>query len=181
MLVTQIDPLVPYRSSVQERLASCEDYLGRHRRSLAGEIAPDRHYFAEKAHELRDAARSLLDHVDDIEWWLGACREQLVVGPDDRASMADFGRAAGHPGTHREEERCPEHRVLAEVRTVSRSLRRLTDRLAWDLLTLRAGAGLTDPRSLVCELRQIQRQLDTAASSVATVATDAPGGDKEGR
>ena len=56
------DPWHPYRSTVEDHLGSCTDYLGRLRRSLAGEIAPDRHYFADKAHQLHAATRRIAHH-----------------------------------------------------------------------------------------------------------------------
>lgn len=180
MLIADLDCWGPYRSSVEERLAACEDYLGRLRRSLAGEIAPDRHYFADKAHELRDAAQSLVDHVDDIEWWLGMCAEQIVQGHDEGCtSIADCGRVAGHGGPHREEERCREQQALAEVRAASRALRLVTDRLAWGLVTLRAEAGVTDVPTLAGDLRQVQRQLGMALSSLEAVAAGASGDEAE--
>jgi hypothetical protein len=43
------DPWGPYLAAIEGHLDTCADYLGRLRRSLAGEIAPDRHYFADKA------------------------------------------------------------------------------------------------------------------------------------
>jgi hypothetical protein len=181
MLIADLDCWGPYRPSVEERLGGCEDYLGRLRRSLAGEIAPDRHYFDDKAHQLRDAVQSLVDHVDDIEWWLGMCAEQMVQEhAEGCTSIADCGRAAGHAGPHREEERCPEQHVLAEVRAASRALRLVTDRLAWGLLTLRAEAGVTDAPTLAGDLRQVQRQLGMALSSLEAVAADASG-DEAGR
>jgi hypothetical protein len=42
-------PWGPYRATIEDHLDICADYLSRLRRSLAGEIAPDRHYFADKA------------------------------------------------------------------------------------------------------------------------------------
>jgi hypothetical protein len=39
----------PYRATIEDHPDTCADYLGRLRRSLTGEIAPDRHYFADKA------------------------------------------------------------------------------------------------------------------------------------
>lgn len=157
----------PYRSAVEGRLDTCDDYLGRLRRSLAGEIAPDRFYFGDKAHALRDAAQTLVDGVDDIEWWLGTCgAEMRVAGKDDSAETSECARAAGHPGPHLDDGRCPEQGVLARARAVAGELRRATDRLAWGLLTVRAGADITEPRSLAVELRQIGAELSATASAL---------------
>jgi hypothetical protein len=54
------DPWGPYRATIEDHLDTCGDYLDRLRRSLAGEIAPDRHYFADKAHHLHTAARRMV-------------------------------------------------------------------------------------------------------------------------
>ena len=157
----------PYRSSVEERLASCEDYLGRLRRSLDGVIAPDRHYFDSKAHELRDAAQSLVDYVDDVDWWLGACREEIELPAlGGEVSISDCGLAVGHEGRHVAEEQCAELRALADVRALSRSFTRVADRLAWGLLTIRAGAGVTSPNELSAELRKLERGFAAVVASV---------------
>jgi hypothetical protein len=67
------DPWGPYRATIEDQFDTCADYLGRLRRSLAGEIAPDRHYFADKAHQLHTAARRMVRIAQDIDRWLGEC------------------------------------------------------------------------------------------------------------
>lgn len=124
----------PHREAVEECLAACEDLLGKLRRSLAGETALERLSFADKAHKLRDAAQALVDRVDDVEWWLGACA--VPTGGGTRC-----GRSAGHPGAHRPEDDCREQQLLAVARLWATAYRRSTDRLAWSLLAVRAGAG----------------------------------------
>lgn len=133
-MITATDCWGPYRASVEESLAACEDLLGRLRRSLAGGIAGDRFYFSDKAHGLRDAAQSLVDRVDDVEWWLGSCPEAMADG-------AECGRAAGHPGAHQRDGECREQRLLAAAREQATASRRTADRLAWSLLAVRAGAS----------------------------------------
>jgi hypothetical protein len=59
-------PWGPYRATIEDHLDICADYLSRLRRSLAGEIAPDRHYFADKAHQLHVAARPLFGGQRDV-------------------------------------------------------------------------------------------------------------------
>jgi hypothetical protein len=54
------DPWGPYRATIEDHLGTCADYLSRLRRSPAGEIASDRHYFADKAHLLHIAARRMV-------------------------------------------------------------------------------------------------------------------------
>jgi hypothetical protein len=168
---TEFDCWGPYRCAVEERLDTCDDYLRRLRRSLAGEIAPDRFYFGDKAHALRDAAQVLVDHVEDVEWWLGGCTAETGAGNE-------CGRASGHAGPHRPDRR--ERRVLAIARAVAAEHRRVTDRLAWGLLTVRAEAGVTDPRSLAAELRQVGRRLSLTVSSLEAMATTIVAHRKEG-
>ena len=57
------DPWGPYRSTIEDDLATCADYLGRLQRSLAGEIAPDRHYFHDKVHQLQKRATPRVEPV----------------------------------------------------------------------------------------------------------------------
>jgi hypothetical protein len=170
----------PYRCTVADRLAACEDYLGRLRRSLAGEIAPDRHYFAEKALALRDAAQTLVEGTEDVEWWLGACTHKVAAnGPDeDSESFAECGRAAGHPGSHQDEDRCPEQLALGEMRRLARALQHLTDRVGLDLLHVRAGAGVTDPEALARDLRQVNAGITRAVSAAIALATPSDTADR---
>ena len=133
-MITTTDCWGPYRSSVEECLVACEDLLGRLRRSLDGGISADRLYFSDKVHSLRDAAQSLVDRVDDVEWWLGACPERMADG-------AECGRAAGHPGDHQRDGECREQQLLAAAREQATAHRRTADRLAWSLPAVRAGAG----------------------------------------
>jgi uncharacterized protein YukE len=95
------DPWGPYRATIEDHLDACADYLGRLRRSLAGEIAPDRHYFADKAHQLHTAARRMDRIVQDIDRWLGECG--TTVDHDDADGTRFIGECAlpaGHDGTH---------------------------------------------------------------------------------
>jgi hypothetical protein len=169
-----------YRCTVSDRLAACEDYLGRLRRSLAGDIAPDRHYFAEKALALRDAAQTLVEGAEDVEWWLGACTHTVAVkgADEDSESVAECGRAAGHHGPHLDEVRCPEQLALAEMRRVARAVQHLTDRLAWGLLSAWAGDGVTDSEALVRELRQVKVGITRAVSAAAALAAPSDTADR---
>ena len=133
-MITATDCWGPHGEAVEERLAACEDLLAWLRRSLAGETALDRLSFADKAHGLRDAAQALVDRVDDVEWWLGACAAPTRGG-------VGCGRTAGHTGAHRPEHECREQQLLAVARLWATAYRRATDRLAWSLMAVRAGAG----------------------------------------
>jgi hypothetical protein len=97
------DPWGPYRATLEDHLDTCADYLGRLLRSLGGEIAPDRHYFADKAHQLQTAARRMVRIVQDIDRWLGECG--TTVEHDDAEGTRVIGECtlpAGHDGTHDE-------------------------------------------------------------------------------
>lgn len=169
----------PLRPPVEDQLLACEDYLGRLRRSFDGEIAPDRHYFEEKAHLLRDAAQALVERVVDVEWWLGSCTEEIVLtDPDGSTTIVGCGRAVGHRVPHQDEDLCPDRRILVEVRSVVRALCHATDRLAWGLLTVRAGAGVTDAETLASELRPLPGRLSNAVSALAALATPSDGADQ---
>src|SRR5215211_5892668 len=58
-------PWGPYRAAIEDHVDTCTDYLDRLRRSLAGEIASDRHSFADKAHQLHAAAQARSLTVED--------------------------------------------------------------------------------------------------------------------
>lgn len=100
------DPWHPYRSTVEDHLGSCTDYLGRLRRSLAGEIAPDRRYFADKAHQLHAATRRMVRLVQDIDSWLGECTAQTNhVESTGERYVVDCSLPAGHHGCHDDGDR----------------------------------------------------------------------------
>ena len=141
-MITTTDCWGPYRSAVEERLTACEDLLGRLRRSFDGGVSADRLYFADKAHGLRDAAQSLVDRVDDIEWWLGACPAPMAAG-------AECGRAAGHSGDHQPDGECREQQLLAVARRRATAHRDAADRMAWSLLAVRAGPVTAPPSTTV--------------------------------
>ena len=98
---------------------------------------------------MRDAAQTLVEGTEDVEWWLGACTHTIAVVGSEHAceSFAECGRAAGHPGPHQDEDRCPEQLVLAEMRRGARALQHVTNRLAWGLLSVRTGDGVAEPKS----------------------------------
>jgi hypothetical protein len=95
-----VDTWGPYRAAIEDHLASCADYLGRLQRSLAGEIAPDRHYFRSKAHQLELVARSLVRRAQDIEGWLAACDAPVVRNEPGATHVATCELPRAHRGAH---------------------------------------------------------------------------------
>lgn len=135
---TITDAWGPYRSTIDKHLGDCEDLLARLRRSFAGEVAADRCYFADKAHDLRDAAQALVDEADDVEWWVGACSVEI-----SRDGLR-CGRSRGHPGRHLPDDQCRERLVLVGIRLLAAEIRSRADRFAWSLLGVRAQAAIPD-------------------------------------
>jgi hypothetical protein len=89
----------PYAGAIRERVASCADYLGRITRQLEGN--PSRHYVAEKAHELRDAAGRLIALCHDVEGWLRQCGEAIHREDGGEAWTEECVLPGGHfPGEH---------------------------------------------------------------------------------
>ncbi len=155
---TTTGPWGPHHDHVEEGLAHCADYLGRLQRSLAGEIAPDRHYFTTKAAALRDAAVGLLGRARDVERWLGACDAGHGIDADgeDRPSPAE-----------RAGERAD---ALAALAT------EVADGLAWATLAVDAGDdGPEVADALLDAARRLGELARGAASSAAEVTALAAG------
>lgn len=131
------DPWGPFRSLIAEALDSCGDYLGRLFRSFSGEIANDRHYFTEKAVQLRDASCRLLERCDDVELWLRQCGAQVHQTYADKAGEehryeTECDLRAGHEGPHRSDEPSPSpaRRLAEEARLLVATALRSGDHLA---------------------------------------------------
>jgi hypothetical protein len=92
----------PYTGLMSDRLDSCAEYLSRCRRSLDGEIADDRFYFTDKAHELLDAAERLVDGCIDADHWLCECGEEYEAD-DESGCLVVCALPAGHDGDHEED------------------------------------------------------------------------------
>jgi hypothetical protein len=88
----------PFASGLQERVASCADYLGRITGQLAGR--PSRHYVTEKAQELRDAASRLVRTCHDVEGWLSACGATIRCEHDGEVCSSECALTTGHEGEH---------------------------------------------------------------------------------
>jgi hypothetical protein len=95
------DPWGPHRATIEDHLASCADNLSRLRRSLAGEVAPDRHYLADKAHQLHSSARPMVHIVQDVNRRLGECAATVEHDEaDGRRLITERTLPAGHQGRH---------------------------------------------------------------------------------
>jgi hypothetical protein len=62
---------------------------------------PSRHYVAEKAHELRDAAGRLIGLCHDVEGWLRQCGEVIHREDGGDAWTEECALVVGHCGEHR--------------------------------------------------------------------------------
>lgn len=120
-----------HRATVEDQLAACADYLSRLQRSLAGEIAPDRHYFNEKAAHLLGAARRLVELGQDIERWSGECRATMQVEDHDGTYETTCTLPAEHTGDHSEPAETLGERLKASARHVAHRAQRLSDRISW--------------------------------------------------
>jgi hypothetical protein len=127
-----VDTWGPYRAAIEDHLASCADYLDRLQRSLAGEIAPDRHYFRSKAHQLELVTRSLVRRAQDIEGWLDAC-DSPVVRNEPGASHATCELPRGHRGVHDDN---PPSTAAEQARDAARDLSDLAAGASHDLGSL---------------------------------------------
>jgi hypothetical protein len=117
----------PYAGAIRERVSSCADYLGRISHQVEGR--PSRHYVAEKARDLRDAAGRLIALCDDVEGWLRQCGEAIRREEDGEAWIEDCVLPAGHFP--------PEH-CARPPRTALEVARELAGRVA------EASAGICD-------------------------------------
>ena len=93
----------PYAEGMREAEASCADYLGRITRQLDG--VPSRHYVAEKAHALREAAGRLIALCHDVEGWLRFCGRLELRPPSQRRSPPPM--PGSRPGTQTASEVVP--------------------------------------------------------------------------
>jgi hypothetical protein len=127
------DPWGPYRATIGEHIDTCADYLGRLRRSLAGEIASDRHYFSDKAHQLHTAACRMDRMVQDIDRWLGDCPATIEhADPDGARLTADCTLPAGHHGAHNDGDRPPaSRRLVSELRDLADTVERVSQQFGW--------------------------------------------------
>jgi hypothetical protein len=169
------DPWHRYRSTVEDHLGTCTDYLGRMRRSLAGEVDPDRHYFADKAHQLHAATRRMVRLVQDIDSWLGDCPAQTDhVDPDGERYVVDCTLPAGHQGPHDDGNRLlPGRRLTGELRDLADAVERISQQFGWDAPAVdrdvaRAPGAADGPDALA----DLATNLDSIARRTARLAAD---------
>ncbi|MGH9190876.1 MAG: hypothetical protein ACRDZ0_00165 [Acidimicrobiales bacterium] len=128
------DPWGPYRATIEDHFETCADYLGRLRRSRAREIAPDRHYFADKAHQLHAAARRMVRIVQDIDRWLGECGTTVEHHDADGIHViAECSLPAGHDGTRDDDGagRLVAARITGELRDLADAVERISQHFGW--------------------------------------------------
>ena len=127
------DPWGPYRATIEDHLDTCADYLGRLRRSLAGEIAPDRHYFADKAHQLHTAARRTVRITQDLDRWLGECAATTEHAEADGTRFtAECTLPAGHHGAHDHGDvPLAARHVTGELRDLADAVDRISEGFGW--------------------------------------------------
>jgi hypothetical protein len=150
---TTTGPWGPYRGHVEQGLAHCADYLGRLQRSLAGEIAPDRHYFTTKAAALRDAAVGLLRRARDVERWLGSC---------------DAGEGIDADG---EDGPTPAERAGKRAEALAAMATEVADGLAWATLAVDAGDGSPEVADALLDAARRSGELARGAASLAAEIT----------
>jgi hypothetical protein len=127
------DPWGPYRATIEDQIETRADYLSRLRRSLAGEIASDRHYFSDKAHQLHTAACRMDRMVQDVDRWLGDCPATIEhVDPDGSRFTADCTLPAGHHGAHNDANRPPASgQLVGELRDLADTVERVSQQFGW--------------------------------------------------
>lgn len=161
-------PWGPYHDHIGEGLAHCADYLGRLQASLAGEIAPDRHYFTAKAGALRDASVGLLRRARDAERWLGSC--EAAYGSEGGSCALP----AGHDGAHGDGP-TPAQRLAERAEALTAVATEVADILAWATFALDAGDDgpeLTDALADAARrLGQLRRGAGELAERVEALAS----------
>jgi hypothetical protein len=170
-------PWGPYRATIEDHLDICADYLSRLRRSLASEIAPDRHYFADKAHQLHVAARRMVRLVQDVDSWLGECTARPEhVDPDGTRFTVDCSLPAGHPGDHDDgNQPLPGRRVTGDLRDLADAVEQISHHFAWtapaiDRDLTGAPGTIANSRDALANLAD---SLDTIARRGRRLAVDA--------
>ena len=180
------DPWGPYRATIEDHLDTCADYLGRLRRSLAGEIAPDRHYFADKAHQLHTAARRMVRIVQDIDRWLGECAATIDHAEADGTRFtAECTLPAGHQGAHDHGDvPLAARHVTGELRDLADAVDRISEGFGWTARDIdRDLAGAPGPianrhdafANLAASLDTVTRRTGRLAADVRRAETRAPG------
>jgi hypothetical protein len=120
----------PFAGAIRERVASCADYLGRISRQV--ETKPSRHYVAEKAHDLRDAAGRLIGLCHDVEGWLRQCGEAIHREDGADTWTEECVLPAGHYGEHRAHQPATKLALARDLAgEVAEASVEISDHLGW--------------------------------------------------
>ena len=165
---TSTGPWGPWEDHIGQGLAHCADYLGRLQRSLAGEIAPDRHYFTTKAAALRDASVGLLSRARDVERWLGSCDASYGVDGDE--TLRSCTLPAGHDGAH-DDRPGPAERADERATALAALATEVADSLAWTTLAIDAGDDGPEAADALVEAARRLAELARGAASLAAEVT----------
>jgi hypothetical protein len=160
------DPWAPSRPRIEGLVASCADYLGRITRSLKRDT--DAHYVTDKAHQLRNAATSLVDACHEATLDARRCGAAIErTFADGEAYTDECTLPRGHRGDHdARNPATPIERALAEANELAYEARRVADLLAW---VSPGGYDAEDLDDLEQGLRTVGRSLDAARSAVAAL------------
>jgi hypothetical protein len=159
----------PERGSLGEALERCDDYLSRSRRSLDGEIAPDRPYFLEKSQALRDAAETLVRLGQDADGWMRSCGAPVAREAGRLTISGQCELPVGHRGAHDDD---PRPSSLEAARDESRAIVDQATRVANHLsgllprLDQRRELASREDRQLCQEAGEILSQVAWRASQL---------------
>lgn len=161
------NPWGDWHESIADGLASATDYLSRCQRSLAGEIAPDRFYFADKARALRDSASALVRRCSQVERWLGECGADITSPQLDEGTVVwtTCALPLGHDGPHDHSPApSPAQHVDRAFDVLISEMVQIGDTLAWAASQVETSAeDVTEALDKVVELG---RRFVTLASGV---------------
>jgi hypothetical protein len=168
------DPWGPYRGTIDDHLATCSDYLGRLKRSAAGDIAPERHYFNEKARWLLDAASQLVRRGQDVERWLNDCGSPVGRSGEGEATGAGCARPSSHPGNHDDDPPpTPAERAAAAGWRLVDHTGQVAQQLGWAALAV--DTGTATGRRIAEEARESLREAAAALERIAANAQSLAG------
>jgi hypothetical protein len=164
-------PWGPYRATIEDHLDSCADYLGRLRRSLAGEIA-------------RTATTSLTRPTSYTTPPAGCCascktsttgsasaaRPSNTTTPTARGSSAN-AHCAGHYGTHDDNGagRLLASRITGELRHLADTVERISQHFAWSAPTV--DRDLTDAPATAANSRDAPANLAVSLDTIGRRTT----------
>jgi hypothetical protein len=163
-----LDVWGPYRNHIEDSTASCADYLGRIRKCLQGDVRPSRHYIADKAQALRDAADRLRQRCHDVEGWLKTCLQVFSNAQDDGSILIDeCTLPAGHAEPHASPRPAsPLIRAREAAQELAERSVALADSLAWWSREPWQVLDADDLSDLRLELGDLRRRLTNATQAI---------------